>query len=313
MVAFALDVAYMHLVNSELRAATDAAAKAAVTTLNVTADLDAARQAAKDIAAANLVAGKPLVLEDSDIVFGRVQVNRSGSLTFVAGGRPVGAARVDGRKLRSSASGNVGLFFGGVFGTSHFDTQLTATAARLDRDVCLVLDRSGSMEGRKMLDLKAAVGVFCRTLEENPEPTLLGLGSYSTTATLDQSLTTDLSLIERKVNRMVADGWTNIGAGINTGRTILAGGHDAGFAEKTMVLMTDGLHNQAVSPEAAARAAKQENIVIHTVTCGRDADVRRMRAIAELTGGTYYHAPDGATLRESFRAIARNLSTVLAQ
>src|SRR3990172_10722331 len=69
-VAFSVDVAYMQLTKMKLRAATDAAARAAGEGLSRAQDTDYARQAAKDIAAANLVAGQPLLLDDSDIIFG---------------------------------------------------------------------------------------------------------------------------------------------------------------------------------------------------------------------------------------------------
>jgi len=311
--AFSVDVARMHLANAELRSATDAAAKAAVTKLALTQDLNAARQAAIQVAAANPVGGKPLILETQDITFGRVQIQSSGPLLFVAGGAPYGAAQVHARKLDSSPSGSVPLVFGTILGKSSFNTELTATAARLDRDVCLVVDRSGSMAGQKLTDLKAGVGIFLDTFYNPSQPQLVGLSSYSTNATLDQDLTSDFAVVRQKANDMVADGWTNIGEGINFGRTILQGGRDPRFVEKTMVLMTDGIHNQATSPETAAAAAKANNMVIHTLTFGDDADLDRMRAIADLTGGTFHHAPDGDALMQAFEDIARTIRTSLTQ
>ena len=311
--AFSVDVSRMHLTNAELRAATDAAAKAAVTKLALTRDIAAARLAAIQVAAANSVAGKPLILESQDIVFGRVQLQANGPLLFVPGSMPYGAAQVRGRKLSSSPSGNVALVFGGLLGKSAYDTEITATAARLDRDVCLVLDRSGSMEGQKLADLKSGAVIFLNTLGTSSQPQLVGLASYSTDSTLDQSLTSDRALVQQKVNDMNADGWTNIGAGINTGRAILDGGRDPRFVEKVMVLMTDGIHNQATSPEDAAAAAKQSNMVIHTLTFGADADQDRMRAIADLTGGTFHHAPDADALMQAFEDIARTIRTSLTQ
>jgi len=311
--AFSIDVARMHLTNAELRAATDAAAKAAVTKLALTADQSLARQAAIQVAAANCVDGRPLILGTQDIVFGRVQVQKNGVMTFMPNATPYGAAQVVSKKLQSSASGGVPLLFGPILGKSTYETQLTVTAARLDRDVALVLDRSGSMQGQKIADLKIGVGIFLDAVNDPNHQPLVGLASYSTTATLDQHLTSDLNAVRKKANAMDANGWTNIGDGINTGRTILAGGHDAEFSEKIMVLMTDGIHNQPTSPEDAAQAAKQENIVIHTITFGADADQDRMRAIANTTGGTFHHAPDGATLQQAFFEIGMTIRTSLTQ
>jgi len=67
-VAFSVDVSYMQLTKAKLRSATDAAARAAGEALSRAQNLDDARQAAKDIAHANRVAGEPLLLDE----FGRV-------------------------------------------------------------------------------------------------------------------------------------------------------------------------------------------------------------------------------------------------
>ena len=51
-----------------------------------------------------------------------------------------------------------------------------------------------------------------------------------------------------------------------------------------MVLMTDGLHNTGREPILSAREAAAANITIHTVTFSSDADIPRMRAVADGDG-----------------------------
>ena len=60
MVVFAVDVAWMQLVRTELRTATDAASRAAVKQLSLQQSETAARTAGQDVASRNLVAGTPL-------------------------------------------------------------------------------------------------------------------------------------------------------------------------------------------------------------------------------------------------------------
>ena len=55
-VVFSVDVAYMQLTRTQLRSASDAAARAAAECLSRTQDVDQAREAAKTIASRNLVA-----------------------------------------------------------------------------------------------------------------------------------------------------------------------------------------------------------------------------------------------------------------
>src|SRR5215471_19934173 len=70
MAGFAINVAWMQLVRTELRTATDSAARAGAKELSLSQSIDTARARAKDAASRNKVAGAPLKLADSDIEFG---------------------------------------------------------------------------------------------------------------------------------------------------------------------------------------------------------------------------------------------------
>jgi uncharacterized protein YegL len=311
--AFSIDVAYMHLVNSELRAATDAAAKSAVSNLSRTHDVDQARQAAIETASANLVAGRPLVLQPTDIVFGKGQLQSDGTIAFLPGQTPLCAAKVDVSLASSSPNAPVGLFFGNLLGTGIYETELFAVAAHLDRDIALVVDRSGSMDGTKMEELKTAVTVFLNTLGQTPYPESVGLASYNGTATLDEQLTTNLAQIQATMDSLVAGGSTNIGDGIKQGNDILTAGSSSKYVEKTMILMTDGLHNTGAPPLPQARAAAGQHIVIHTITFGSGADQALMQNVAQASGGNHYHAPTGQDLIEIYEEIALTLTTILTE
>src|ERR1700754_5058802 len=87
MAAFAIDVAWMQLVRTELRTSTDAAARAGAKQLSLSQSIATARQTAKDTAKKNLVAGSPLLLADADIVFGKgTQLNDASRFTFTPSG-----------------------------------------------------------------------------------------------------------------------------------------------------------------------------------------------------------------------------------
>ncbi|MDG2385751.1 MAG: VWA domain-containing protein [Pirellulaceae bacterium] len=143
--AFTIDIAYMHSVRSELQHGTDAAARAASHTIGNTEELDAARDVAIYIAGENTVAGESFILEDEDIVFGKSVLSADGSFTFEEVGSPKNSVRIRGRRTEASASGAVSLFLGKLLGQSHFHPELFSTATRIDRDICIVVDRSGSM------------------------------------------------------------------------------------------------------------------------------------------------------------------------
>ena len=87
-------------------------------------------------------------------------------------------------------------------------------------------------------------------------------------------------------------GSTAISAGIDDGIKVLTGKKIRPFAVKTMILMTDGIHNLGPEPILSARNAAKKDIVIHTITFSDDADIKRMKDVAAATGGKHFHAHD---------------------
>lgn len=140
-----VDVAYMQLVRSELRVATDAAAKAAAESLARTESQGQARQAAKHYAEMNQVAGNPFLIGDNDITFGRVSANEEGGWDFSANATPANSVRVEGRLANDARTKAVPLFFAPSLGHGPFATAASAVASQQEVEVALCLDRSGSM------------------------------------------------------------------------------------------------------------------------------------------------------------------------
>jgi Ca-activated chloride channel homolog len=302
------------LVNGQLRASSDAAAMAAVEVLGRTQNAAAAQAAAKHVALTNTVSNQGLVLTDADIVLGRGRFQSSGAVSFTAGQMPFNAARVTGRKERSSPSGASPLFFARMFGMTDWDTRQLSTAARWERDICLVVDRSNSMNFQnKAADLRAAVSVFLDVLQNNGYSDKVGLVSYNHLTRTDQALTFDLNRIRSLMNLMTSSGQTNIGGGISTGRSALLGTQGRPQTEKVMILLTDGMHNTGSDPIAAAQQAASSGIAIHTITFGDTTDLARMEEVARITGGRAYYAPDGEMLQDIFRQIALTFGTVLTE
>lgn len=143
--AITVDYAYMQLVRTELRVATDAAAKAGAEALARTEDLEFARAEAVRYAGLNTVGGKPFKIKGTDISLGRLVEGNNGRWEFSAGGSPENAVRVHARTGGTASHPAVPLFFGRVLSKSDFSPQSQATAGQQQVEVCLCLDRSGSM------------------------------------------------------------------------------------------------------------------------------------------------------------------------
>ena len=143
--AFSVDIAYMHLVRGELRIATDAAAKAAVTGLSLGGTRTDAVNQAIAYAGKNAVAGAPLRIDSSNVQVGGVAYTPNGRWVFNANASPLTAASVTVHMARGTTTGEGHLFFGGLLGTSTFTPTMTSTAAFVRNKFCLCFDRSRSM------------------------------------------------------------------------------------------------------------------------------------------------------------------------
>jgi Ca-activated chloride channel family protein len=351
LAALSVDVAYMHLTRTQLRAATDAAARAGGEALSRLQNTNAARAAAKQLAAANFVAGEPLQLADSDIVFGFSDKLEDGSWEFTAGATPTNSLQVLGRRTDDSLSGPVGLFFGRVFGVNTFQPVQSATAVKLDRDICLVLDRSSSMKlslsssaetmstsdprfsqppqypDSRWAAATAAVDVFVDTLATTPPNEQCALVTFSsngtwvnvsnTASSLDQQLTSTASAVKaagHSFDTKIFNGMTTTSAGLNSAVEELTHPTRARpYARKTIVFLTDGFRTAGADPVPIANAAAAQDIVIHTITFGATFDQSEMIAVANATKGKHYHAPNAQTLSDVFREIASSSDVILTQ
>jgi len=259
---FAIDVASIHVVRSELRTATDAAAKAGVEALGREQSTEAAIEAALRVAQENVVAGEGLQLDPNNIFFGASGQNADGTFFFNEGGTPLNSVRVLGERTADSPQGPVGLFFAHLFGHTEFQPVQSATATRLDRDIALVLDVSGSMSlNGRFQGLQNALDVFLSELV------------YSTQERKLQDLTPDLQAIRDEFANEAPGGFTAIGQGLESGLdSILNDPAARPFALKSVIVMTDGNQNTGISPDIVARNAEGNDVVIHAITFSEGAN-----------------------------------------
>jgi Ca-activated chloride channel homolog len=301
-VAFSVDIAQMHLARAELRSATDAASKAAAAELASTLNRNDAIARGQQIAALNTVNGEPLLLAPSDFDFGRSVEQQSGKFQFSSGGAPLNSVLVNGRRTVGSPSGPVPLFFGNIFGVKFFEPTVTTAATYIERDIVLVVDRSGSMQGQKFADLVSAIDIFVDTLNKTPVDEQVGLASYSDLATEDVQLTSDMNAISNRMRTLRVGGFTSISRGMEAGSNIMRNSRSA-----------DGNHNRGPEPRTVATTLAADGVTIHTITFGADADIPRMDEVARIGGGRHFHANNGEQLRAIYREIALTLSTMMTQ
>jgi len=351
MLGFSIDVAYMQLVQTEMRLASDNVARVAADNLSRYENESQAITAGVNVADDFTVAGKPLRLSGNDFDFGRAAAGTNGAFFFDTNGFPPNAVKVNAVRNSSNPDGTVPLFFSRLVGSSEFSPQVSATASFVNVDICLVLDRSTSMKftvtstesgmstsdrrfcrappsSSRWASLDAAVKVFTDVLNGNTSDEQVSIVTFGSdinsvapglcgrlpAATLDMQLSTNLSAADGTINTLSNSVWngnTEIASGIQLGTQELASVRTRRLADKVMIVLTDG-NPTAGDAVAAATAAAAQKIVVYAITFGPDGNQNHMRDVAAAGNGEHAHAADEATLKEIFTRFAAK-ATILIQ
>lgn len=237
--ALYMNSAYVALAKTEMRLASDAGAKAASIVYGMTGDMSEARSRGKEICLRHTVAGAPLEIRNIDVHFGNAQPTNSGRYEFTPDATPINSARVHASFVRRVGSVAALPALGGFLGRDEFMLEEDSVATRVDNDICLVVDRSGSMawdltndpfsypgdlHGRSIIQnyflpphptgsrwaaLRDSVDAFLTVLDSNPYHPRVSLVSYSSNfefgnfvsivSSIDQPLTAQFNDIRTKL------------------------------------------------------------------------------------------------------------------
>ncbi len=330
---FAVDVAYVQRTRAELRSATDLAAKAAAMNLSQYSDTTLATNKAIEIAGLNKVAGQSLTIAPADVVFGSSVKQLDGTYDFVDGGTPTNAVKVIGKRTASSADGPIISFFGHMYGHQNYEPEIYSYAAFIDVDICLVLDRSGSMKlpvvdgdpydpdyqnlepaaNSRWVALDGAMRTFLGVMDSSSAQEQVSLVTFASDVTTDVDLDTDMTPIYDELDDRLVTVWTgstDIAAGVVRGESVLTGINARPLAMKVMVVLTDGNYTEA-DPVPAATSAAGQDIIINTITFGDGADQTTMQSIATVGSGNHYHADTAGDLTAIFQEIAASLTVLI--
>ena len=172
-------------------------------------------------------------------------------------------------------------------------------------DLAIVLDRSGSMSGRKIGDARRAIEQLIDQMDGDDR---MAIVTYANTVERLSPLVylrgDQRHRLLRLVRQVFAGGGTNLGGGLQTGIDLLSH-RETGNRQRRVILISDGLANQGItSPRAlgamAARATEY-NLGVSTVGVGYDFNEVLMTTIADHGSGNYYFLENPGAFAEVFR------------
>lgn len=202
-----------------------------------------------------------------------------------------------------------------------FQVKLSLTAApdivSNPTDIVLILDRSGSMAGSALANLKNGAKAFIDIIDEATDGTQdgqIGSGSriavvsFASTATQDTQLITSVADLKAAVDALTAGGSTNHADAFTKASELLAA---PSTNARVMVMFTDGETTVGPDPSPIAAAARAAGVIIYAIgLSGRGGvDVSALEDWASKPASSYVAiTTDDAELEELFKDLARNIA-----
>ena len=183
---------------------------------------------------------------------------------------------------------------------------------RIPFNLCLVVDRSTSMQGIRLQRVKEAVNTIIDGLEDRDVFSLVTFGDRAQVV-IEARSQLDKASAKAQVRAIHSAGGTEILHGLRAGLTEVDRWRSADTASH-LILLTDGqTYGDEEECIAKAQAAGERQITITTIGIGQDWNDQLMDEIARRSGGTSHYIDSASRVTTSFRSCIHTLSTIFAR
>ncbi len=183
-------------------------------------------------------------------------------------------------------------------------------------DIVLILDRSGSMAGSAIANLKNGAKAFIDIIDSATDGTQdgqigngsrIGIVSFATTATQDTQLITSVTDLKAAVDALTADGSTNHADAFTQALELF---DLTSTNAKVMVMFTDGFTTAGPNPTPITTAIKAQGITIYVIGLSGNGgiDVQALNDWSSDPDSAFVAiTPDDSELEDLFEDLAENI------
>ena len=169
------------------------------------------------------------------------------------------------------------------------------------RDVVLVLDVSGSMDGSRISNLKTAVKLFLDRVGGIATNSRVAIVTYDSSARVVTDFSWNMESVKAKVDSLKANGGTEYLKALNCAEGVLSAS-DKDI--RAMIFFTDGAPNDSTGPILSKCESLWDSYSIYTV--GFQPSTTGEALLIKMCGGpgNYYHSSDMDSLAEAFKSLS---------
>ncbi len=177
--------------------------------------------------------------------------------------------------------------------------------------VALVFDRSNSMAGEKLANVKLGGTAFVNSMNPDGIPCdEAAVVTFHDDVTLEVGMTSSKPQLLATINGMISEGWTAVWDAVAVGVQELA--NSGKNRCRAVVVLTDGGDNRSQyfrTVQAVAQFALSQDVKVYTIGYGvaDPAADNALRFLANATGGEYYQSGTGSDLAEIYASIKESV------
>jgi Ca-activated chloride channel family protein len=218
------------------------------------------------------------------------------ALAVTYGLRPIGNVDSSSLTLAGADLSQPVIVFGESSADSIFAVQELWQAARKPIHLAMILDTSGSMDGEKIDNMKAAAVEFVQQMADGDYLTLIEFYSSVDIKSQRAKIGDERAGLIRIIEEMEAGGDTSLYDAIGRGGEILAELNAADTAN-ALVVLTDGEDTSSAryaNNTTLGAVASANNTTVFTIGYGRGADTSVLQDIALAANGQFFYGDEAS-------------------